>query len=201
MSETKCYTVYSYDELSEESQEKAVEELYQINVDFDDWSEYIIDDAKTIGALIGIDIDRVYFSGFYSQGDGACFEGSYAYKKGGLKALIEYAPQATELHRIARGLQAIQRPHFYKLTATIKHNGHYYHEGCTLIDVYDETTEDWWHTDYNTSDEISELLRDFMHWIYRTLEQDYEWATDREQVEETIRINDYQFKENGTLDY
>jgi len=197
--QTHCYKTYSFDELDEDAQQKAVESCYDINVDFPDWDDYIQEDAKEIGKLMGIEIENIYYSGFYSQGDGAMFEGSYAYQKGGVKALKEYAPQDTELHRISTRLQAVQRPHFYQLTATIKHRGHYYHDGCAEIDVLQETTDDFWHPDYDTQEEIIELLRDFMRWIYRTLEKDYEYHTEREQIEETIRMNDIQFKENGNL--
>jgi hypothetical protein len=197
MTQTKCRTVYRFEELSEDVQQTTLEKYYDINVDYEDWNECILDDAKTIGALIGIQVDRIYYSGFYTQGDGACFEGSYTYQKGGLKALTEYAPQDTELHRIARGLQNIQRPYFYQLTATVEHSGHYYHDGCTLIAV----ERDYESVDYDTQEELSEILRDFMRWIYRQLESEYEFQTDEEQVKETILMNDYQFNENGTLDY
>lgn len=51
-------------------------------------------------------------------------------------ALIrEYAPQDTELHRIADALQAIQRRNFYQLRADASHRGHYYHEYCMAISV------------------------------------------------------------------
>ena len=47
-----------------------------------DWYESTFDDAKAIGALMGMDIDGIYFSGFCSQGDGACFEAGLSYRKG-----------------------------------------------------------------------------------------------------------------------
>jgi hypothetical protein len=68
-------TVYQFDELSDEAKEKAREWYRQGNVTTRFWSECTIDDAKEIGKLLGMDIDNIYFSGFWSQGDGACFEG------------------------------------------------------------------------------------------------------------------------------
>lgn len=183
---------YSFNELSEEAQQTAIEKLYDINVDLDDWGEYILDDAKEIGQLIGIAIKNIYYSGFYSQGDGACFEGYYHYQIGGLKALKEYAPEDKELHRIAQELQELQKRNFYKLEASVKQSGHYSHDGCTVIDAgYDVAWE--------TTDALSELLRDFMKWIYRQLEQEYEFQTSEEQIRETILANDYQFNINGTF--
>jgi hypothetical protein len=81
------------------------------------------------------------------------------------------------------------------LEASVKHRGHYYHEFCTEISVdrYDiyptEDAEEW----------VTELLRDFMRWIYRQLESEYEFQTSEEQIKETILINEYEFNEDGTL--
>jgi len=133
---TKTVNLYTFEELGEDTKRKAIEKLYDINTECG-WWDWDFDNFKTIAALIGIDIDKIYFSGFFSQGDGACFEGSYSYKKGGLKALIEYAPQDECLHGIARNLQATQRKAFYQLSANVSHRGHYYHERSTIISVSD----------------------------------------------------------------
>ena len=195
MTQTHCYTTYAFEELTPEAQETAIETCHEINVDDDYWHESTIDDAKTIGALIGIEIDNIYFSGFWSQGDGACFEGSYEYKKGGLKAIKEYAPRDAELHRIAKGLQDLQRVNFYKLSATVRQSGHYYHENCTEIN----TEKDYECIDQDTSDELAELLRDLMKWIYRALESDYEFQTGEAQILDTILANEYEFNKDGTF--
>jgi hypothetical protein len=55
---TRTTIVYTFAELSEEAKRKALELLYDINVNFD-WWEYTYEDAKTIGCEInGFDIDR-----------------------------------------------------------------------------------------------------------------------------------------------
>jgi hypothetical protein len=38
-----------------------------------------------------------------------------------------------------------------------------------------------------------------MRWIYRQLEREYEWLMSDEQVDESIRINEYEFTEEGKL--
>lgn len=48
---TTEHTVYDFDELSSEARQKAVEALYDLNVDFD-WWDGIYDDANTIGLKI-----------------------------------------------------------------------------------------------------------------------------------------------------
>ena len=89
---------YSFKELSKEAKKKVLERLSQINVDYDQWHDGIIEDAKECGKILGIDIDKIYFSGFSSQGDGACFEGNYSYRKNAVNDIKAYAPKDEVLH-------------------------------------------------------------------------------------------------------
>lgn len=140
-----------------------------------------------------------YKSGFSSQGDGACFVGKYSYRKNGLKELKEYAPVDTELHSIGESLQAIQKRHFYNVEATVKHSGHYYHRFCTDISVYRYDHQSGDETNFNESEEVIDLLRDFMLWIYNKLEEQYWYLVSEEAIIETIRSNDYDFTIDGKL--
>lgn len=55
---TKIINLYSFQELNEDQQQKAIENLYGINVNYE-WWESIYDDAKNVGIRIeGFDIDR-----------------------------------------------------------------------------------------------------------------------------------------------
>lgn len=188
--------VYNFNELSEGAKQHAIEKLHTINTDYE-WYDATFDDAKEIGRIMGIDINNIYFSGFSSQGDGACFEGRYEYRKGSVKELKAYAPVDTELHRIAKALQDIQRKAFYRLTAHVKQSGHYNHKYCTVIDVYNSESGDY-ATD-EQSDAITETLRDFMEWIYRTLEKECEYLESEEAIIETIEANEYEFDTAGNL--
>ena len=55
------------------------------------------------------DKPHLFFRGFWSQGDGASFEGSYAHARGAARAIRAHAPKDTELHRIADELHTVQR--------------------------------------------------------------------------------------------
>ena len=56
--ETRSYNVYSFAELTDEQKQKAVENLWDINVNYD-WWDCTYDDANTVGLKIsGFDIDR-----------------------------------------------------------------------------------------------------------------------------------------------
>ena len=193
------YKVYTFDELTEEAQYKAIEHLSDINVDYE-WYEYDFEDYKTIGAMLGIEIKDIFFSGFYSQGDGACFTGRYEYKNNSVKSIKEYAPEDNELHKIAEGLYLAQKVNFYRVTGNIEHRGHYYHSRCTDITLYNEDNQNNEYAFYGDTEYIiTELLRDFMNWIYHSLNKQYEYLTSREAIIETIVANDYSFTEDGKL--
>lgn len=190
---TKKIKVYNFNELSQDAKERALSDYIQNGMDYE-WYDFIVDDAKEIGNIIGIDIDNVYFSGFYSQGDGACFTGKYQYKKDYVKKLKEYAPKDGELHRIAEELFKIQKKNFYQVMAWVNHRGHYYHEMCTDISV--ERND---YAQFDDGEDIKELLRDFMRWIYKSLEKEYDYLTSEECFAENCEANEYTFLENGKM--
>jgi hypothetical protein len=195
-------TVFTFDELSPQAKEKAREWYREGALDYE-WYDATYDDAERVAKILGIEFDHkrggsapaIYFSGFSSQGDGACFEGSYSYRRGLKKAIRAYAPKDAELHRIADTLQELQRKHSYRLAARVEHRGRYYHSHCTEIMV--EETKRYSTVDADTEDALSELLRDFMDWIYRQLESEAEYLLSDESVDETIRANEYTFTEDG----
>ena len=204
--ETKVYT---FDELTDEAKEKA-RGWWRNSRDGDDfWSEGVIEDAETCGAVLGIEIDqrqvprmdgkynqhpKVWFSGFSSQGDGACFEGRYQYKAGAGKAIRAHAGDA-ELWRIADALREVQKGAFYRLTATAKHSGHYYHSGCMDVDVDNAAGVEVTDGQY---EDVKECLRDFADWIYKRLEEEWDYQNSDEVINENIRTNEYEFEEDGT---
>ena len=191
--ETKVYQLH---ELSSEAQEKAIENVrnHEWYLSYE-WYDGVYEDAKTVAALFGLEIDEIYFSGFYSQGDGACFKGYYSYKKGSVKAVEEYAPHDMKLQGIVQGLQDIQRRFFYGLFAGTKHRGHYYHSSCMYVDV--------WHDHYSyyvyedADYEVTDLLRQFADWIYSKLKDEYKYLMSDEAVRATIEDNEYEFDEEG----
>lgn len=185
-------TVFSFDELDERAKERA-RGWFRAGALDHEWWDGVYEDAKRIGELTGVDIGRIYFSGFCSQGDGARFEGSYSYRKGSVKAIAEYAPIDAELGRIVRELGDVQRRRFYSLSANIRLDGRYEHEGCTSIDVSDRYGD----LEGDDAETVRECLRDLMRWIYRTLEAEHDYLMADEQVDESIRSNEYTFTESG----
>lgn len=199
--ETVTRNIYKFDELTDRAKENAREWWRQCENEDSDVS-CVYEDAERVANILGITLDQrhngptIYYSGFCSQGDGACFEGSYRYAKGASKAIREYARLDTELHAIADALQKIQAENFYQLTATMEHSGQYYHSGCMSVNV--ERDDEKGMTD-DAEDRIKDQLRLFAGWIYNQLEKDYDYRMSAENVDESIRINEYEFTENGGI--
>lgn len=205
---TKMTEVYSFDELDESAKETARQwwrncENQDFHVDYEDF--------VNVAKILGIEFDprdiplmdgssrkepSIYWSGFYHQGSGASFEGYYGYAKKAPKLIREYAPKDEDLHQIADSLQAIQRPAFYRLNARISTRGNYCHEySMTTATDYDG---DRWPTD-DEEEALTECFRSFARWIYRQIESEYEYVMSDENVDESIRINEYEFTENGGI--
>ena len=208
---TKTTIIYKFDELSDEAKQTAIESARYMDVEFFEWWDSSYESFAEAADLFGLDIRQtrkslmdgtfsydptIFFSGFSSQGDGACFEGCYAYKKGALKAAKQAFPMDSELLRIVRDLQTLQQRNFYQLTATAKHRGCYSHSGCMDITV-DRADGKAFSDDDEES--LKQLLRDFADWIYSELEKEYDYLTSDEAVAESLRANDVEFTEDGQI--
>ncbi len=188
--------IVKFEELTDDQKEKVINKNREWNVQDSVYHEFIIEDAKEIGAMMGIDIKNVYFSGFYSQGDGACFTGGFSHVKNIVKNIKEHCGNTDkELIRIAEEISTLFRKSFYTAQGAIGHSGHYYHERSMYIDCdfdqkgsFDE--DDW-----------MEVFSDFALWIYKRLEKEYEYLTSDEQVAESLIANEVEFEidEDGDL--
>jgi len=194
---------YKFNELPKNIQSDAIDYFREDNLDYE-WWDCVYEDFETICSIMGVKTayKKIYFSGFSSQGDGACFEGTYSYKRGSVKAIKEFAPLDKTLHDIALNLAKLQRKSFYRLEASIKQSGHYYHCYCTNIEVSlnrENESRDYLSVTAEQENGITEYLRDLMKWLYKTLENEYNYLQSDEAIKETIEANDYDFTENGRL--
>lgn len=208
--ETKAYTL---DELSDRAKEKA-RDWYRSR-DYDDIdTEFMFDDFVRMGNILGIEFDthavklhgggerrkpNIYFSGFCSQGDGACFEGTWNFRRLAVEEIKAEAPQDTTLHGIAERLWPMCFGAEDNLWASLKHTGSYYHENSVDIEVGEgdsayvesETVTD------ATVDQIVEALRDFCRWMYSQLDNENDYRNSDECVDGNIEANEYLFDEDG----
>ncbi|SIS91412.1 antitoxin of toxin-antitoxin stability system [Phaeovulum vinaykumarii] len=210
MPETICTTVYQFPELSDAAKEKA-RSWYSDLAPHDDWWDAVYEDFERICEILGLRLKTspvrlmgggvrqkpcVWFSGFWSQGDGASFEGHLRHTKGVAARIRDYAPMDATLHGIADRLQAIQRRNFYQLVAEATHRGRYYHEYTMSVDVTRDSPSSQPPTE-DAEEIVTEALRDLARWLYRQLQAEYEHLTSDEAIEEGIIVNAYTFTEEG----
>jgi hypothetical protein len=203
-------TVYEFHELSEEAKKLARAWFREAAIDHD-WHEFIFDDFEQVCRILGIELNTrpvplmgggtrhkpcIYFSGFYAQGDGACFEGTYTYEKGAARKIRDYAPQDRELHAIADRLSEIQRENFFQLRADACHRGHYCHAYCMTVLAWRDspTGQDM---SEGAEDTVTACLRDLADWLYRQLEREWDYMMSDEYADEGIAANGYTFTESG----
>lgn len=226
---------FKFSELSDRAKERAREE-YRASALTHDWWEFTYNDADAIASMMGIEIDRrsvrtmgggtkqeicIGFSGFWSQGDGAHFEGNWYTvddPHAALSSVLAHSPQDDRLHEIALGLAYLsERCNALIPDASVRvtHSGHYQHCGCTDFDIDLPDPEDLdqrnelqvmtWNAlvrhhglDYEDVEaEIKSLLRAFMDWIYEQLASEHEYLTSDKVIDEALA--DDTFDEDGNV--
>ena len=221
MPEAKTIMLYQYGELSPKAKETALAWWLE-SQDSSDY-ESTVDDFMTCAAILGVGVgtrlERTYGGGqrafpdvrwslSYCQGDGAAFNGSYAYKPGAAKAMRKFAPQDSELHRIADSLQSLQAAWQYGLRATMKEgsgSNSYTHSGTMAVDVEfidsngnERTIPQAKEPEANEADRtLTRLMRDLADWFYARLREEHEYLTSEEQVADVMEANEYTFREDG----
>ncbi|MCY4119657.1 MAG: antitoxin of toxin-antitoxin stability system [Acidobacteria bacterium] len=213
MPRTITTTVYEIHELENTAKAKAREWYIHNVLDRTNWHETVFNDFETVCGILGITLQTrpatrtvrgtaspprscIWFTGFWSQGDGACFEGAWEHSTGCAGRLRRYAPLDKDLHRICDALNAAQRPNFYQLQATITQHGRYYHEHSMRIDV-ERNHKNGLEPTEGASKSVSDAMRDLARWLYRSLQEDYESQTSDDAIDETIEANEWLFTAEG----
>ncbi len=169
--ETTTRTLYKFSELSEESQDKAIEKLWDLNVDCG-WRESIYDDAERAGFKITeFDIDC-----------GNMIRGKLTVSVlDSIKAIMADHGEQCETYKTALS---------FKARAELI-------EAQDNIDDDDEALDP--NNDLTMDDIADEYTRAMLKEYLSMLKQEYEYQTSREQIIESIEANDYEFDENGNL--
>ena len=184
-----------------------IERHRDINVNYD-WWDCTHGDFRAICKRMGIDLDKhePSFSGFWSQGDGASFTGTFIGDVADTapQTIREYAPADKELHRIADELCMLGRI-YYRAHANIDrpygtHYCHQYTMHVTSCEPYDGDPDDWVEEVHTALEEgLQGLFRDLAGWLYSTLEREYDHLTSDEVVWDTIVANEM-YKEDEDED-
>jgi len=202
--------LYEFAELNDDAKGNALKELYDINV-FDDWYDFIYDDFVSIAQTIGITVNRkrIYFQGFYSQGDGSAFEASVSLPDllNGIAGqnwksyapLLELDLSMPEMERRLLKLlmdnkvdcygKITQPSRGYYVSASLDtdfpNNRHNY----SKIESELEKLENWFI-------EVAETLN---HYLYKSLRDEYEYQTSEKAIIESIEANEYSFTADGKI--
>ena len=193
----KTTQAHSFNELSDEAKQVAFNNNLDINVNNWDWYDSTKDDFHTILELIGFYNIDSYFSGFYSQGDGASFSANYRYKKGCLKAVKQHAPNDVELHSIVKSIISHQKDNGYLLSCEVSQRGNHCHSNTMHFSwcKNDDSCFDW-KNDF-VEDDLEQLFKNLADWYYSRLKSEYEYLTSFDVVAEMLEANEIQFLENG----
>ena len=185
--------VYSFQELASDVQEKLIEKHVNINTEFD-WFDFIVEDWINKLNQIGFIDSKIFFSGFYSQGDGACFTCERVDIPLIINSLIycngSYDKQYDIIEKLTYGglcncwLENVSSNYCHENTVIthfrIEH-GHCF---------FDSIAKD-------IEKEINDLRKLLCYSIYQELEQDYEYLTSEEAIKDTLTANEYEFLANG----
>lgn len=148
--------VYLFDELSDDAKEKAIEKLYDINVNHE-WWEFTFEDAKTVGVKITeFELDR----------------GSYC--RGNIDDAVDTA------------------------RAILKEHGDTCETWQTAKDFHDTVAKDGEDTE-NFESLCSEFKYSLLEDYRIILQKEYEHLISEDMIIETIKINEYEFTEDGVL--
>jgi len=181
-----------------------IEEHRNINVGHD-WWDSTYDHFSHICEIMGIDLDNnePSFSGFWSQGDGASWTGTYSaiakdmaptYDIAPAK-VREHAPEDEELHRIADELCLLARI-YHPTYVKVYRRGNYVHSYTMHVDEWEYIDEEIDMDDVD--DAIAELIEETLltqfralaDWLYCDLEKEYDYLKSDEAVIDTLEANE-----------
>ena len=197
---TETVEIYKFNELSESAKENALENLREINIRYGDWWDSIYDMYKC--DTPGFEIDNIYFSGFWSQGDGAMFEGCIT---DDVLDLIKPSYRNEAYNRDFYKVINLIKKDYISVFGKFKQYGHYYHHKSYSDTLEYEFINDSYGKDYSNVEEVLEDIleeirehyEDVCMKLYRDLEKEYEYLTSEEAIIETIECNEYEFTKDG----
>jgi len=171
---TDTYTAYTFDELTDKAKDVAREwfrEVYQ----WEDWYDCVYEDAKNIGLKIKeFDVDR----------------GAYV--------------KASFLASAEETAHKIEKEHG-ESCETFKDAKEYLKQRDEIVDTAPKTQDGEFENEYELDQKLDDLDSEFLKTLqedYRSmLQKEWDWINSNEIIDENIRINEYEFLENGKIAY
>jgi len=168
-------TLYKFDELSEAAQQNAINELSDINVDYD-WWENTYEDAKNVGLKItSFDLCR------NRNANGQFIEDAY---NTACQIMINHGVNC-DTYKTAKDFSD-----FWNEAIKLHSNG-------IEIDIVENGKEDYF-DDY-VIDKENDFLKSILEDYSLILQNESDYLQSFEAIKETILANDYDFTENGEL--
>jgi len=179
-----------YDELSEEAKDRAIEKLGDINVDYDWWTSTAESTRDEWLEKYGIDFEV----------GGLCFDLSYRRQLYFTKGKIWVEEPQRLLSAMPGGaailleLELDGNDEFpFDFSFDTRHYGG--GDGKTFLQLTDQRDAGAPELPFDEEEWFNDLCRDF----WRELEEELEYLTSREAIEETIMANGFEFTEDGEI--
>lgn len=199
--ETIEIKLYSFDELSEQAKDRAIEDTkYSEGYLNYEWWDSVYEDYKENIIAEYFDVTKIYFSGFWSQGDGAMFE-----YDGITDKLFNDFVDSLDLSPMRKQWLKTQG----YVSAQGRQSGHYYHEKSCSHRIYLEPNFSWQSAETfanwieSFQDDFEEYVKDeyveLACSLYSALEEEYDYLTSDEAIKEHLIINEYRFTEDGKV--
>lgn len=181
--------VYKFNELNGKAKAKVLQDLRYINVEFDGWDDPLIEGFIEELKELGYNNAKINYSGFSSQSDGLCFDAEPDLLKIQQRLGFKYP----ELEKL------LDESKIYAQIVKTCWAIHYCHGNTRTLEIMDDCDCD---IDQEKLNQLENLVnsdrKDLCRKFYKTLEKEYDYQTDDEQVIEAIEANDYEFLEDGS---
>jgi len=172
---------YKFDELTGKAKERAMEWINEGTFSDSFWADSVINDAKTISAILGLDIYNIYCNQYFC----VTIDARYSYAKGWKKELKAYAPNDETLLIIGQELQDLQKHHKWEYSAKISESWR--------KSIYVES-------DFPESDErFADIVKLFCEWIGHNLRKEADYLESEDYAKDTAEANDWRFDEKGRI--
>ena len=196
-------TIYKFEELETNIQSRVLSNLSDINTGYE-WYDGEFDYWKDKLEEFGFMTPEIFFSGFSSQGDGACFacksidlERAWKFFKLDMAKRDDWINRKLKHHEawlydyldnyVSFGIQCVNSRYSHENSYTI--NSYCYKPTRGLLDKFYTIFEAW----------LEEFRLGLCMEIYHNLSDEYEHLISEEAIRDTILANEYEFFPDGKI--
>jgi hypothetical protein len=180
---TTEHEVFNYDELPEDAKQKALEKYYDINVDDNYWYDY---DEK-----LGLNAKEMKKYGTKKIFD----EGKTLYFDLDRGMYIQFPDLKVVDEEGFRKLLGIPKPLWKKVKDDYSFENNRDRNTALNLGKYQDYTE----KEQKILRDAEERFGDKIQEAWKTLRDNYEYNTSKEAIEETFKINEYEFTKDGKI--